>query len=300
MSCKSLVIGLVIIGVIAVLCIRFEKTNQKCGFTTKIIKELTVFNGRKPGTIDHYHAHLYLLGKVKELEKYGTIEEVAWAPGYVQTFIERKDTQGNPIHGHNIVFLIKGESSNKIIVMAHTDHLGEGFPGANDNGSGVFGLLQVAKRMSIISQKKQPKNDILFVLTDCEETTFHGSHLIYNRFPFNNLVINIDTIGGFPDGRPVQIANDGNFSEILKEKAKKLSLNIELVPIQYGRSDIKHFLHNNTCVEFGFPTNEGKLHSPHDTFENLHINNMNKVIGLAGDLVEHCSYSFPFDMLTHI
>jgi hypothetical protein len=105
------------------------------------------------------------------------------------------------------------------------------------------------------------------------------------------LVINIDTIGGFPEHRPVQIANDGNFSKILKEKAAKLLMDIELVPIKSGRSDITHFLQENTCVEFGFPTHEGKIHSHGDTFENLHIKNMDKVINLAGDLVEHVSYS---------
>ena len=284
MGCLPLVV--VLICGIVLICVLFEKNNQKCGFTTKIIKDLTKFNGRKPGTIDHYQSHLYLLAKVKELESYGTIENVPWAPGYMQKFVDK----GN-IQGQNIVFMIPGESPGKIIIMAHMDHIGEGFPGANDNGSGCFGLLQVAKRMAKAAQKKQPKYDILFVLTDCEETTFRGSHLIYSRFPYNNLVVNIDTIGGFPDHRPVEIANDGHFSPFLKERAKKLSMDIKLVPIKYGRSDVKHFLHGNTCVEMGFPTNEGKIHSPYDTYENLHLKNMHKVIALAGDLVEHVSYS---------
>jgi hypothetical protein len=280
-----LCLGIIVIVVtILIFLIFFNLNSIRSGFTTKIIEDLTKFDGRKPGTVDHYQSHLYLLNKVKELEQYGTIEDVPWAPGYVQSFVDKNSG------GQNIVFQIKGKTSGKIIIMAHLDHLGPGYPGADDNGSGCFGLLQIAKRLSLAAQKKQPQYDILFVLTDCEETTFRGSHLIYSRFSFNNVVINIDSIGSFPDGFPVQIANDGYFSKILKKKSKTLSLDIDLVPIQYGRSDIKHFLHKNVCVEFGFVTSASKIHTPYDTFENLHLLNMHKVIALAGDLVEYISY----------
>jgi putative aminopeptidase FrvX len=280
MSC--LLFGIIIGIVLIIACVCLPHND---GFTSQIIKDLTKFNGRKPGTLGHYHSHLYLLNKVKELEKYGTIEDVPWAPSYMQKFADKNKG------GQNIVFMIPGELPGKIIIMAHLDHIGEGYQGADDNGSGVFGLLQVAKRMAKAAKKKKPKHNILFVLTDCEETTFRGSHLIYSRFPSKSLVINIDSIGSFPEGKPVQIANGGHFSKFLKERASQNSMEIELVPIKYGRSDITHFLHENVCVEFGFITSESKIHTHYDTYENLHLKNMYKVITLAGDLVEHVSYS---------
>lgn len=254
-------------------------TGTKHGFSTKVIKQLTEFNGRKPGTLDHYHSYLYLLKKIKSLN----VKEVPWAPGYTQNFMH------NQIQHKNLVFMIKGELRDpKIIVFAHYDHIGPGFPGGNDNASGVYALLQIAEKMSQV-KKKDIYYDIIFVLSDGEERGMTGSKVVSDILPANNLVINIDTIGGFPDDVPIRIANDGNYQDYFIKKAVQKKMDVRLIDIKPARSDITHFLGFNTCVEFGYPTSDGHYHSPEDTYENLYLPNMFKIIEMVGDFIEDAS-----------
>jgi Zn-dependent M28 family amino/carboxypeptidase len=65
-----------------------------------------------------------------------------------------------------------------VIVGAHYDHLGIGsdgkhFPGANDNASGVAGLLALAERLTESGIK--PKRNIIFVAFGAEELGLLGS-----------------------------------------------------------------------------------------------------------------------------
>jgi Zn-dependent M28 family amino/carboxypeptidase len=252
------------------------------GFGPKVIKDLTKFNGRKPGEPGHYESGEYLISIIKSLNG---VKEVSWAPGFFQEFTFQK------IPHRNIVFLVKGITNKpKIIIFAHYDHLGFGFPGANDNGSGLYGALQIAKRITERAVSERPLYDILFVFSDGEESEMQGSNIISNRYPTGNIVINIDTIGGYPNDKPIQITNCGNYEDYLLKKADAKNMNIIFTQPLLGRSDIGNFLDHNTCLEFGYPTKDGEYHSTTDTYENLHLKNMNKVIDLAGDLVEDISY----------
>jgi len=268
----------VIIILIILLCWRLL---SKCcfheGFSTSVIKDLTTFGGRQSGTLGHHNSYLYLIEKVKSLN----VQEVQWAPGYTQNF------KYNGIKHKNIVFTIKGELRNpKILVFAHYDHIGPGFPGGNDNASGVFALLQIAKRMTRV---KDIYYDIVFVLSDGEESGMYGSQVVADILPANNLVINIDTIGGFPEGDIVRIANDGSYQTYLTEKAKEKNMDVDLIDIQPGRSDITNFTGFNECVEFGYPTKAGHYHTHEDTYDNLYQTNMIKIIQMVGDLVNDVS-----------
>lgn len=272
----GIAIILLIVGMYYISCMCIPR---KSGFSSLMVKDLSNFGGRKPGTYEHHIAYLYLLERVKEIQN---IQELSWAPGYTQEF-----THGGKKH-QNIVFGLRGSNhqNKKIIIMAHYDHLGYGFPGSNDNGSGVFGLLQTAEYLS--SQTKPPIQDVIFVLTDGEETDLFGSQIIYEKYPFGNIIINIDTIGGFHEEYPVRLANNGNYSEYIKQKARDLNMPIQLIDIKPDRSDIHHFLHGNTCLEFGYP--QGKYHTHDDTYENLELKNMLKIIELIKQLVYDLSH----------
>ena len=258
--------------------------NKTDGFNSSMIKKLSRYDGRMPGTLAHYNSYLFLLDRVKTLNN---IIEVPWARDYTQPYTHKG------VAHQNIVFAIKGRNSSSgknIIIMAHYDHIGPGFPGSNDNGSGVYGLLCVAKHMSVSSLTKTPKYNIIFALTDGEEKDQSGSAILSELLGSGNIVINIDTIGGYPSESPIFIANDHNFVEYFRMRAIKNNLNIKLIPIMPGRSDINNFIHDrtNTCVEFGFPL--GEYHTHLDTYENLNVGNMNIIIDLAIGLVEHISY----------
>ena len=78
----------------------------------------------------------------------------------------------------NILGMIEGteKPDEYIIISAHYDHLGKNdyhiFPGANDNASGVVGLLEIAR---ILSQEKAPKKSIIFAALSGEESGLYGA-----------------------------------------------------------------------------------------------------------------------------
>ena len=263
-------------------------TDRSDGFTSGMIKKLSKFDGRMPGTIEHYNSYLYLLNQVKTLPG---IRELSWAPNYTQKFV--KFEQDSDVLHRNIVFSIPGRSSrpsSTVVIMAHYDHIGPGFPGSNDNGSGVFGLLKVAEHMSHLATVEPPSHTIIFALTDSEESDQRGSKELAARIPSPAVAINIDTIGGYPTGSPIYIANNGNYSQYFIKTAQEKNINVSLIDIIPGRSDISIFLNKNgtRCVEFGVPL--GEYHTVTDTYENLNIENMTTIIRLATELVENINY----------
>lgn len=102
-------------------------------------------------------------------------------------------------HASNVVGFIPGANSDEIIlVMAHYDHLGKKgndiFHGADDNASGVSGLLAIAGYFS----ENRPDRSIIFAATDAEELGLLGARALVKDFPFPLeqivLVVNMDMI----------------------------------------------------------------------------------------------------------
>lgn len=79
--------------------------------------------------------------------------------------------------GVNVMGMVPGSEQTGLVmvVTAHFDHLGiregEIYNGADDNASGVGGMLAIAEHFS----KNQPKHDVLFVAFDAEEDGFGGA-----------------------------------------------------------------------------------------------------------------------------
>ncbi len=111
----------------------------------------------------------------------------------------------------NAVAVLQGTEANAgiIVIGAHydsrTDDLNDATafaPGADDNGSGVAAVLEIAR---ILSRKPQ-RATIIFVLFAAEEVGAQGSRAFVREYinPLNerNLVmINLDTIGNWNDTR---------------------------------------------------------------------------------------------------
>lgn len=107
--------------------------------------------------------------------------------------------------GRNVVALLEGSDpklkSKTIIVTAHHDHMGESdghiYHGADDNASGVAGILGVAR--GLIRGNMRPKRSVLFISYDAEERIFLGSYFYVTHpvIPLDRTVatINLDMIG---------------------------------------------------------------------------------------------------------
>lgn len=81
---------------------------------------------------------------------------------------------GVDIDGVNVVAVKEGEVSDAVLVLAHHDTV-PGTGGADDNGTGVVGLLELARLLGTARFRRT----VLLVAVDHEELGFHGArHLV--------------------------------------------------------------------------------------------------------------------------
>ena len=126
--------------------------------------------GRAPGTPGSQLARTYIL------ERFKVIGVAPIGEGFEHPFaFTRRD--GTKMTGVNLVALIKGTAPDgkALVVTAHYDHVGvrggQIYNGADDNASGVAGLLAVAEAF----KAKPPKHDVLIVALDAEESGLRGA-----------------------------------------------------------------------------------------------------------------------------
>jgi Zn-dependent M28 family amino/carboxypeptidase len=92
-------------------------------------------------------------------------------------FTFKPKTFGKDVTGVNLVARIEGTSSSDkvLVVSAHYDHLGvrkgQVYNGADDNASGVAGLLAVAEAF----KARPPRHTVLIVTFDGEESGLRGA-----------------------------------------------------------------------------------------------------------------------------
>ncbi len=128
--------------------------------------------GRKTGTRGNRRAQFYIKKRFEQagLKKmYNTYEQ--------PFFFKYK---GKKIMGTNLLGYVKGQLDSWIVISAHYDHLGIARPpidgdsiynGADDNASGVAGLLALAKYF----ENHPPKHSLLFIAFDGEEEGLQGA-----------------------------------------------------------------------------------------------------------------------------
>lgn len=122
------------------------------------------------------------------------------AEATLETSIARQDVQI-----HNVLGMVEGsgseESDETVIIGAHFDHVaprdGQVRNGADDDGSGTVGLIELAE--AFVQLPEKPKRSIIFAAWNAEERGLFGSYY-YAEQPLNPLertvaVLNMDMIG---------------------------------------------------------------------------------------------------------
>jgi Zn-dependent M28 family amino/carboxypeptidase len=144
------------------------------------------------------------------------------------------------IVSHNVVGLVKGSShpENVVVYSAHWDHLGmrtgadgkpETFHGAIDNGSGIAGLLEIAR----LTAQSKPQRSVLFLATTSEEQGLLGAayYVAHPLFKLGHTVadLNMDVLDTYGKTRDVTVR--GRFmsgvDDVFQAQAKKLGLAVE-------------------------------------------------------------------------
>jgi Zn-dependent M28 family amino/carboxypeptidase len=129
------------------------------------------------------------------------------------------DIKRQEVVAYNVVGILDGSDpilKNEVVVIgAHYDHLGRGgegslapkegeiHHGADDNASGVAGVLELARTFS--EQRPRPRRTIVFIAFSGEEEGLLGSNYYVNHpiVPLANTVamINMDMIGRMKDNK---------------------------------------------------------------------------------------------------
>jgi Zn-dependent M28 family amino/carboxypeptidase len=156
--------------------------------------------GRGVGTPGGAKARAYIV------KRFGQIGLRPQGKSFEQPFTFKPRYFGKDITGVNLVARIPGtSSSNKVLVVsAHYDHLGvrkgEVYNGADDNASGVAGLLAVAEAF----KARPPRHTVLIVAFDGEESGLKGAKAFVADPPVPlasiGLNVNFDMISKNPKG----------------------------------------------------------------------------------------------------
>lgn len=226
--------------------------------------------------------------------------------GKPQSFTFKSDfhaSYGTTVHdikSDNVMGYLEGSDlkDELVVISAHYDHIGvdangDVFNGADDDGSGTTGVLNMADAFSQSKRDgKGPRRSILFLLVTAEEKGLMGSDY-YTRhpvFPLKNTVVdlNIDMIGRvdnehldspnyiYPIGADKLSSSLHKISEEVNEKYTKLNLDYrysyENDPERfYYRSDHYNFAKNGIPVIFYFNGVHADYHKTTDTIDKINF-----------------------------
>ena len=203
----------------------------------------------------------------------------------------------------NVVGLLPGSdpalSGEYVVVSAHYDHLGEAkegadkiFNGANDDASGVAGVIGVASAIA----KSKPKRSIIFLMFYGEERGLVGSTFYAKNpvFPLKNTVamLNIEQIGRTDDSEGPRVGECNltgfNFSTIGPTCAK-IGKEVGVPVIEHPVYSAPYFMasDNAAFAAAGVPAHTFSVayefsdyHRVGDHADKLDYNNMAKITGM--------------------
>ncbi len=174
----------------------------------------------------------------------------------------------------NIGAYLKGSQfpDSFVVFTAHYDHLGgmgkqTYFPGANDNGAGISGVLDLVNYY----KKNPPKYSVVFVFFAAEEAGLLGSDYFVKNSPINlskiKFLINLDLIGTGDEG--ITVVNATEFKpefETLKIINQEKQL-IKLIKPRGKAANSDHYWFSEKGVRCFFIYTMGGISAYHDVLD---------------------------------
>jgi Zn-dependent M28 family amino/carboxypeptidase len=203
----------------------------------------------------------------------------------------------------NVVGLLPEASAaaDAIVVGAHYDHLGLGASGsldpapdgkihhgADDNASGVAGVLELARRFKARAKGGEPlRRSVYFVAFGAEEVGVLGSsHFVKSPpRPLDHIaaMVNMDMIGRLrEDTLDVHgVGTSPVWKPLLEEANRTPALKLKLHEGGYGPSDHSPFYAAGRPVFFVFTGNHPDYHRPSDTADKVDAGGIARVLDLV-------------------
>src|SRR5574343_408774 len=255
--------------------------------------------GRLTGSVGEKKAAEYI---VKEFKALG-LKPYA-NKSYLQTFnykvkvnphsTNAADDKSNS--GTNVIAYLDNKASKTIVIGAHYDHLGlnehnhstkpnatgEIHNGADDNASGVAGVLELAR---MFSQNKTKENvNYIFALFSGEEDGLIGSkHMaetLKTLYPNVVTMINMDMIGRLDKDKSLVVGGIGtapDFSNIVT-KNKPAGFNVTLDNTGQGPSDHTSFYLKDIPVLYFFTGTHDDYHKPSDDEDKINYYGVRNIV----------------------
>jgi hypothetical protein len=189
-----------------------------------------------------------------------------------------------------------------IVVGAHYDHLGLGdqnslapnqkgqvHHGADDNASGVGGVLELADVLA--HSKQRPRHSIVFLCFAGEELGLLGSsyYTEHPSFPMKQTIamINMDMIGRVSNNK-LYVSGTGTspgFQQMVQDANRGLGFELSYSASGYGASDHTSFTTHEVPVFFFFSGLHSDYHKPSDTRDNIDAASGARVVELVSNVV---------------
>lgn len=254
-------------------------------------------SGRAPGTEGINKAADFIVEKFKSAGLLPGADDGT----YFQSWDEVVDANGNRAPVKNVIGIIPGTNPDlkdeSVIVSAHYDHLGLGYPesykgnegkihfGADDNASGVAVIIELA---DLLGKSLKPQRTVIFVAFTSEESGLLGSqYYVKNmkRFPAGKVigVLNFDTVGRLGKNKILVIgsnsANEWKF--IFMGASYVTGVESEMVTQELDASDQVSFIEAGIPAVQLFSGANEDYHKPTDTPDKIDAAGLVKVATFA-------------------
>ena len=259
--------------------------------------------GRQTGSEGEKMARAYIEKEFKKLK----LTPKGTENSYAQSFTFKAGTHGTGAEGtaHNIVGYLDNKATNTIIIGAHYDHLGLGengnsldanpkgkiHNGADDNASGVAGVLELARYFK--NNKVKESSNFLFICFSGEELGLYGSKYFTENPTLDlstaNYMINMDMIGRLnPDTKSISVSGSGTSPvwETMLKNMSSPSLTIKTDSAGVGPSDHTSFYLKNIPVLHFFTGSHSDYHKPSDDWDKINYAGEKQVLELVIAVVE--------------
>jgi len=241
----------------------------------------------------------------KHFKKYGLSPK--GEKRYRQTFtakVRRVTVSDSIRQADNVVGFLDNDAPYTIIIGAHYDHLGTGHQGssrdslgvgqihngADDNASGVAGLLELARHFA--TNKEKEAYNMLFIGFGAEELGLVGSRYFTDNptIPLENIqwMLNMDMIGRYNPDNGLAIIGYGTsskFPSIFEGITSDIKFNLSRDG--NGGSDQTSFYKKNIPVLFFHTGGHDDYHRPGDDPDKIDYSSLESILKLEIDVLNN-------------
>jgi aminopeptidase YwaD len=215
------------------------------------------------------------------------------------------DLQPKKMLTSNVIALLKGSDpalrNEYVVIGAHHDHLGMGgegtssrapdtvavHHGADDNASGVAGVLEISEVMSAA----HPARSMVFATFGAEEMGLVGSKYLTENPPVDlqavQAMINLDMVGRLNEDRQLQVGGIGTspvFRDLLDSINGQFGFRLKYANEGYGPSDHAAFYAKDVPVLFISTGAHPDYHTPEDQLSAINLEGSQEVISFAAEV----------------